>query len=145
MTTIYPDKKSASSGKLSNDRLKKWRKENPEKLKEQRDRANAKLREKYKNDPEVRKKFRNRQLKRTYGITLEDYNNMLTSQDGKCKICGTDQCSSGKDFAVDHNHETGEVRSLLCKKCNMGLGHFENNPDACKGLIRYLKENKLCE
>ena len=63
-------------------------------------------------------KSRNNDLKRLYGITLNDYNQMLTEQNDCCAICGTDN-PGGKHgkFMVDHCHATGKVRGLLCKRC----------------------------
>jgi hypothetical protein len=63
---------------------------------------------------------RKSELKRKYGITEAEYFDMLDKQQGKCAIC---ECEpQGKDFAVDHNHKTGEVRGLLCSNCNTGIG-----------------------
>ncbi len=74
---------------------------------------------------------RKKHFKTKYGITLEDYENMFQSQNGVCKIC-KNKCSTGKNLAVDHCHETGKVRGLLCAKCNVNLGRIEKylkNPD----------------
>jgi hypothetical protein len=80
-------------------------------------------------------------LKRIYGITLEDYDNMLLSQDNKCKICKTsDPGGVHKKFYVDHCHATGEVRGLLCTGCNLALGGFRDNIENLKIAIRYLEE-----
>ena len=62
-------------------------------------------------------------LQRNYGITLTDYDRMEAQQGGRCAICGSDNPGRGKSrFAVDHCHVTGQVRALLCQKCNHGLG-----------------------
>lgn len=57
-----------------------------------------------------------------YGLTLEDYDAMLADQCGVCALCLRDP---GYRLHVDHNHETGEVRGLLCAKCNAALGWYE--------------------
>lgn len=62
-------------------------------------------------------------LKKLYGITPERYSKMLQEQGGKCAICGG--LPIQKRLAVDHDHETGKVRGLLCACCNMSLGQFE--------------------
>lgn len=83
---------------------------------------------------------RNAQLKCLYGITLDDFNDMLKDQDGKCAICRTDVPGGPGAFAVDHNHATGKVRGLLCAKCNRNLGVVENvefNRAANKYLEQY--------
>jgi len=63
-------------------------------------------------------------LKR-YGITIEQYNEMVANQNGLCKMCGT----KPTQLHVDHDHNTGEVRGLLCVSCNVHLGWFELNED----------------
>lgn len=70
----------------------------------------------------------NGKLKRLYNITLEEYDQMFEDQNGKCKICGTEE-NGNKRFSVDHDHETEKVRGLLCYRCNTSLGWFENNKD----------------
>jgi len=77
-------------------------------------------------------------LNRTYGIGLEKYNSLLSEQSGVCAICKT-ECVSGKKLAVDHNHDTGEVRVLLCCKCNRGLGNFGDNLDRLEEAVLYLQ------
>jgi hypothetical protein len=85
------------------------------------------------------------ELKATYGITLADYDRMLAEQGGACRICGsTDpQAPVGKKngvsyFNVDHCHETGAVRGLLCFQCNVGLGKFKDDPDLLLRAAQYL-------
>ena len=80
-------------------------------------------------------------LKRRYGITEEQYAEMLESQGYKCAICGADQCSSGRNFAVDHNHETGKVRGLLCSNCNTSLGRFKDNRQILLNALAYLEKH----
>lgn len=77
---------------------------------------------------------RDNRLKREYGISLEDYEAMFAGQDGCCKICKT----SGEDLVVDHCHETGIVRGLLCNNCNWGLGNFKDNVDFLESAEGYL-------
>lgn len=80
-------------------------------------------------------KERNWRLKKTYGITLDDYDNMLKSQNGVCAVCGS---SSDKSFHVDHNHKTGKVRGLLCDKCNKALGFVKDDVGILEKLKGYL-------
>lgn len=77
-------------------------------------------------------------LKHRYGITLVDYNEMLLKQNCRCKICDTE--SSG--LVVDHCHSSGDVRGLLCKNCNVGLGYFKDNPERIEKAAQYLIETK---
>jgi len=67
---------------------------------------------------------RRKHFKRKYGITVEQYNQMLLAQNNTCKIC-KNTCKSGKNLAVDHCHTTGKVRGLLCATCNVNLGRIE--------------------
>lgn len=89
--------------------------------------------------------IRNSVYKRKFGITLEDYDRMLESQGGRCAICGTDTptghgAKHGR-FSVDHDHETGEVRGLLCHDCNIGLGGFRDNIYFIEKAIYYLDQH----
>jgi hypothetical protein len=70
----------------------------------------------------ARRSSHNSHLKKTYGITIDEYDAILASQGGGCAICkgGT----SKRHFAVDHNHKTGNVRGLLCARCNTALARF---------------------
>ena len=78
--------------------------------------------------------------KTTYGITLEEYNNLFQLQNGKCKICERSQLEFKRRFAVDHCHSTNEVRGLLCQNCNTGLGNFKDNMVNLQKANTYLKE-----
>lgn len=80
---------------------------------------------------------KDRDLRRAYGINLEGFNAMSFAVDYKCEICGG---RDGRELCVDHNHETGEVRGLLCSTCNTGLGHFKDSVEKLGNAIQYLKE-----
>ena len=85
---------------------------------------------------------RNR-AKRT-GCTPEIYNAKFQKQKGRCAICGRHQSEFKKQLAIDHDHETGELRDLLCGTCNNGLGCFLDDPATLLAAIAYLmKWNKL--
>ena len=89
---------------------------------------------------EARKKpgyGRDQYLKR-YGITHQDYERMLEAQGGVCAICRSVETKKWDHFSVDHNHETGEVRGLLCATCNTGLGQFQDNPSLLVEAANYL-------
>ena len=80
-------------------------------------------------------------IKKKYGISLDEYNEILASQNNECCICGTnDPGGPGSTFTVDHNHKTEEVRGLLCSNCNRGLGFFKDNPDHLFAATKYLIE-----
>jgi hypothetical protein len=61
-----------------------------------------------------------------YGLSINDVETLFVKQDGKCAICG-EAFKNRKTLCVDHDHSTGNVRNLLCKRCNLGLGHFREN------------------
>lgn len=80
-------------------------------------------------------------LQRTYGMSEEDYNRLLETQNGLCGICKTDQSwnNKSKHFFVDHCHDTGKIRGLLCDRCNRGLGYFKDDKEALAAAIKYLE------
>lgn len=80
------------------------------------------------------------QLRRRYGISLEQYEAMLELQDGRCAICGRHGDEFGRRLAVDHCHETGKVRGLLCINCNPGIGAFRDNPELLRRAASYLED-----
>ena len=79
-----------------------------------------------------------RNLKNKYGITLEDYDRMIEDQNGVCAICGGININ-GRRLGVDHNHETGEIRALLCNYCNHIIGDAKENIIILQSAINYLK------
>ena len=72
-----------------------------------------------------------------YGLTQHDYDQMNEEQDGLCAICHEENVN-GRDLYVDHNHDTGKVRGLLCSSCNTGLGFMKDNPRRLFGAAEYL-------
>jgi hypothetical protein len=78
-------------------------------------------------------------MRNRYGISLEQYEILLEVQDHKCAIC-KDECLSGRNLAVDHCHESGRVRGLLCVNCNIGLGNFRDSSKLLMQAIDYLGE-----
>jgi len=85
------------------------------------------------------------QLKKKYGITPEDYTRMLEEQGGICKICGTDDPKGPhkiKTFSIDHCHDSGSVRGLLCNRCNRALGMFEDDLELLNKVTKYLNDFK---
>ncbi len=84
-----------------------------------------------------------RHMKKTYGMNQRDYDAVLKSQGGGCAICGTKECSSGKNFAWDHVHhkEPLDLRGLLCGSCNIALGKFKDNVGSLMNAIHYLNRD----
>jgi|TARA_B110000211_G_scaffold83353_1_gene97471 hypothetical protein len=86
---------------------------------------------------------------KTYGLTLEQYEAMVEYQDHKCKICGIpetenslDKNGNPKRLSIDHDHETGQIRGLLCNPCNTALGSFRDNVESLQRAILYLEGSK---
>ena len=82
--------------------------------------------------------------RRKYGISLRQYQSMLKEQNGVCRICGTDDPkghgSRNGRFFVDHCHDIGSVRGLLCHHCNIGIGAFGDDPVKLSKAIEYLAQ-----
>ena len=82
--------------------------------------------------------------KKAYGITPEEYNEMLEKQGG---TCANEACNYGLDddhkLYVDHCHETNMVRGLLCPWCNSAEGFLKGSPEVAQGLINYMKKHNI--
>ena len=98
------------------------------------------------NTPEGKIKIRKIKLKRDYGITLEQFNQMLIYQDYKCAICGNPEITIHnnskkiQNLAVDHNHITNKIRGLLCKKCNLLIANADENIFILQNAINYINK-----
>ena len=79
-----------------------------------------------------------RRTLRKYGITQDDYDRMLHDQGNKCPICKTADPGT-KGWCIDHCHDTGNVRSLLCNPCNMAIGQANENPDVLRAMADYVE------
>lgn len=86
---------------------------------------------------------RRRKLLEIYGLTVDEYERMDEAQGGRCAICGGNSARSDGDgrLVVDHAHETGAVRDLLCNLCNTGLGAMRDDPAILLAAIEYLKNH----
>lgn len=85
--------------------------------------------------------WRDREYQKKYGISIADYDRMFARQSGCCSIC--QKQTPGVHLHIDHNHETGNVRSLLCLTCNAGLGHFRDDVGLLKDAIKYLRRHAV--
>lgn len=80
-------------------------------------------------------------IKRRYGITYQEYCDMLDAQKGRCAICESFDAQNNRTYGklfIDHCHTTGKVRGLLCSKCNHALGQLNDDVDLFKKAIEYL-------
>lgn len=89
---------------------------------------------------EYREHQNNLRLIRKYGITTEQRDEMIQAQDNKCLICESDFDELDHTPHVDHCHKSGDVRGVLCKLCNTGLGQFKDNVALLKSAIQYLEK-----
>jgi len=92
---------------------------------------------KYQNDN--RKKVRAAKQRRNYGITQEQWDTLFTSQGNKCGNCPSTDPGTKKHWHTDHDHETGEVRGILCHHCNALLGYAKDDIDILLKAVEYLK------
>ncbi len=135
------------------DRAAKYRRSNPEKVRE----INRRSHERLKEDPDRLLKLRayqkayrerNKQLlsdkdrQRKFGITRKEYAELFHKQSGVCAICKSSETATRmgkiKALAVDHDHNTGQVRGLLCSDCNTGIGKLKEDPEILHSALRYL-------
>ena len=107
-----------------------------------REKINKQNREWVKKNPEKARLIQRRsEFKKKYGLTIEDYEAMFASQKGLCAICLKHQSQFRLKFAVDHCHEKGHVRSLLCGNCNTALGLIKEDPQTLQRMIAYTMRN----
>ena len=93
-----------------------------------------------------KKQIKNISLQNKFGITTEQYEEMLQKQNGVCAICNHPEVAKHKSgitlsLAVDHNHITGQIRGLLCHKCNRAIGLLRDDINIIKKTVKYLENN----
>ncbi len=76
-----------------------------------------------------------------YKLSIKDYTELIYTQRNRCAIC--DKPAEGKTLHIDHNHETGKVRGLLCHNCNVLLGHAKEDKNILMSAIQYLNRDKM--
>lgn len=113
------DGKAAMCKACDKAKHKRWKQNNPEKAK---------------------KSMENRRLKHMYNVDLDWWDAKLKAQNNKCAICGIDQKETSR-FVVDHDHTTGEVRDLLCNKCNTAIGAVKEDTNILKKSLQYLNKH----
>jgi ribulose bisphosphate carboxylase small subunit len=97
----------------------------------------------YRNSAVGKRKKRNSRFLRTYGLTIEEYEALFEEQNGKCAIC---QLPPTEEFlAVDHNHENGRVRGLLCRKCNAAIGLLQEDYKILSAATTYILKNNILD
>ena len=99
----------------------------------------ARVKARHQANPE---RTRNNDLKRNYGITLQEHQEIFDEQKGDCAICKGEGDGKWKKLCVDHDHKTGKVRQLLCRNCNMVLGQVGDNVNLLEEMIKYLQKHQ---
>lgn len=106
---------------------KQWAKDNPEQARAIQKKSRKKR----------QARTRDYVLRTKYGITLKEYNNLVDKQGGHCPLCGN---VLADNYAVDHCHDTGRVRGVLCRGCNTGVGLLRHDVKVLRNAIKYLSD-----
>ncbi len=109
-------------------RVQTWRVDNDEYYRERK--------REYQQTDSYKRSFRRSHLKAKYGLTLEQYDDMLDRQGGGCAIC--DEPPGDTALHVDHCHDTGRIRGLLCFRCNSALGNLRHDPEVIGRALEYV-------
>lgn len=134
MAPCHPDKPVLAQDLCGTCYRRKWRLENPG---AEWVRGNAANKRAYAaRTPEERRAL----ILGRYGLTIEQFNQTLDDQGGGCAACGGE--SGKRPFQVDHCHQTGRIRGLLCGNCNSALGHAKDDAARLRALIRYLERTQ---
>lgn len=122
----------------SKKRTKNWRKNNPHRLK--------KVSLTWRSKVSKNERMRWYTIKRKFNVTKEEYEKMALNQNSLCAICKNKEVRSSRAkrsceyLSIDHCHKTGRIRKLLCRKCNMALGLFEESIKIMESAIQYIKD-----
>lgn len=92
-----------------------------------------------KHDDGYKRAMKNRYIKGSFGISVDEYESRLVRQNHCCALCGSTTPKGG--WHLDHNHTTGEIREFLCNVCNRGLGYFQDDPAILLKAIAYLEKH----
>ena len=114
-------------------RAREWAAENPERR--------AAYQAEYRNRPDRKRAMRDAYYQRTYGLTADEVDDMLAAQGGRCAVCGV-KPERLASMHIDHDHERGHLRGLLCLSCNQGLGQFRDDPGLLLRAIVYLRQRR---
>lgn len=135
---------------------RKFLKANPKKRTQYYESAKAKMKHLYATDPKTRETKKRRakewkarlpaeerkrinwesHLRHMYGLTIQEYNRLIAERNGRCACCN----QTCEEFHVDHDHETGEVRGMVCRNCNSGIGLLGDNIAGLERAIAYLRK-----
>ena len=114
--------------KISRDKSRKYKTVDPQRYRDNHRKYRG-------NNPDA---IRNRGLVYKFGITLDDFNDLLVKQNGVCAVCLEGRDTQKHDFSVDHCHSTGRVRGILCSRCNTALGLLKESITRIEALKNYV-------
>jgi len=117
---------------------KRYQKDYPEEMRERKKRYKEKDPERY---YKLSRKHALRSSWKRYGHDPDKVERYFESHSGYCEICGIKPTKGAGRLHIDHDHDTGEIRGMLCLKCNTGLGQFNDDVKTLKSAIKYLKKN----
>ncbi len=148
----YKRRWRASNRGKENSYMRSYRQRHPEQYEkhkavmreyhsEHADIRNSEKRRRYSEDPLFKQNKRSGNRRWLYGITAEEFNALISKQDGRCAVCQRERPSKGRDFCVDHDHETGIIRGILCIQCNAALGLLSESRETIIRLAAYLERD----
>lgn len=147
----FPKQANGKHGRMSICKVcrleasKQWLSQNPERRRasakrcyqRHRERNIAKTNAFNERNPEYKQR---QHLKRSFNLSLEEFNMMRAQQDYRCAICGLHEEEHGKNLCVDHDHKTGRIRALLCSHCNRMIGFARERVDVLSAAIDYVRK-----
>ncbi len=110
--------------------VKRWQQANPERVNAYHRKNNAR--------PERKRALRDQYYRRTFGISADEFDELLEQQGGGCAICGK-RPKRVASLHLDHCHDSGDIRGILCLSCNQAIGKFRDDPDLLERAARYLR------
>jgi hypothetical protein len=126
-------RRRAANRQAAIERTQQWRRENPERYRAYRTEYNAR--------PERKRRMRDAYYRRTFGISADEVDRLIAAQGGVCAICGTTP-EREASWHVDHCHQSGRVRGVLCLNCNQGLGKLGESPELLERAAAYLRASR---
>lgn len=116
-------------------RAREWAAENAERR--------AAYQAEYRNRPERKRVMRDLYYRRTYGLSVDEADEILAAQNGRCAICCRPAPERLGSMHLDHDHRTGAIRGFLCVDCNHGLGKLRDSPELLLRAVVYLRQRNL--
>jgi Uri superfamily endonuclease len=136
------------SGEIYKERRReskqRWHAKNPDYLRAWKAANPEKVRAWYEGNIEkIKMQTKRNALKRIYGLTLKQRDDLFAKQDHRCAVCKSAEPGTTKNWHIDHCHETNRVRGILCNHCNLMLGYAKDNETTLANAIEYLRKNAL--